>query len=77
MENETSTNDKAGNGIKPVVNCCFTPDELEIICEALNHLHSTNGEYLQWKKDDYSQKQIPIHMRSILELYWKMHKLRA
>lgn len=62
---------------KKTVSCCFNKRELEIACEALNHLHSTNGEYLKWKTDSFSQEQIPIHMKNILALYLKINKLRA
>lgn len=57
------------------VNCELTRDEILIICQALVHLHSSNGEYLQWKKDEFSQEQIPILMKKIVDINDKMHKL--
>ena len=54
----------------------FTQEELKIVCEALTHLHATNVRYLYEKKDEYSQKQIPINIINILNVYEKAHKMR-
>ena len=55
----------------------FSHKEVQILCEALCHLHIANVEYLKWKTDKFSQEQIPIHIQDILELYWKVGKLRT
>ena len=48
---------------------CKCSNDVELVCEALMALHNANGEYLKWKDDEYSQAQIPIKMKKIMDLY--------
>ena len=57
--------------------CSFSVKELDLIAQALNHLHNSNASYLVWKKDEFSQKEIPKEMERIMEVYHKVHKLRV
>ena len=59
----------------PVVMCSFTHKELGIISEALTHLHHAKVEYLDWKKDEYSQRVLPIQIKEVVEIIWKVDKL--
>jgi hypothetical protein len=64
-------NQQVSTSIALVV-CSFTVEELKLISYALTHLHSTNADYLTWKKDEFSQKEIPKEMGKILKLYHKI-----
>lgn len=58
------------------INCILTKDDLDLISESLMHLYSSNGDYLNWKKDSFSQQEIPKKMNKLKDLYDKIHKLR-
>lgn len=59
----------------PVVMCSFSKKELDLIALSLMHLHNSNCEYLTWKKDEFSQQEIPKEMKRIMEVYDKIHRL--
>ena len=60
---------------QPAVMCSFTHKELSIISEALTHLHHAKVEYLDWKKDEYSQRVLPVQIKEVVEMIWKVDKL--
>ena len=79
MENSNDVQDttNVSNEVLADVMCSFSKKELDLIAQSLMHLHNSNGEYLTWKKDEFSQQEIPKEMKRIMEVYDKVHKLRV
>lgn len=77
MEHENLNTEETANSDLGAVMCSFSKKELDLIAQSLMHLHNSNCEYLTWKKDDFSQQEIPKEMKRIIEVYDKVHKLRV
>lgn len=77
MEHENLNTEETANSDSGAVMCSFSKKELDLIAQSLMHLHNSNGEYLTWKKDAFSQQEIPKEMKRIMEVYDKVHKLRV
>lgn len=76
MEHENLNKEETANSDLGAVMCSFSKKELDLVCYALTHLNNTNAEYLTWKKDEFSQKEIPKEMGQIVELLHKVHDYR-
>lgn len=54
----------------------FSKSELDTIQEALHHLHAAKVGYLEWKKDEYSQKILPLQIEETLQAIYKIYELQ-
>jgi|LakMenE18May11ns_1017448.scaffolds.fasta_scaffold9675279_1 hypothetical protein len=77
MEEKNLNTEETANSDLGAVMCSFSKKELDLIAQSLMHLHNSNGEYLTWKKDEFSQQEIPKEMKRIMKVYGKVHKLRV
>lgn len=56
--------------------CIFTLADLNIISTSLNRLYQSNVDYLEWKTDVFSQKEIPKILKDISMLMDKVNDFR-
>lgn len=77
MEHENLNTEETANSDLGAVMCSFSKKELSLIAQSLMHLHNSNVGYLDWKKDEFSQREIPKEMERIMQVYHKVHKLRV